>query len=211
MSVAFDHLMVMVADEAAAAQEFSQAGFTVTPRSELPGMANRLICFPSSASYAANFIELLPVERPGDVPPSIRRFIGSLLGPVAVVLAVPDLARCGDGCPRSASVLGPIEIRRRWTLPSDQTLDVALDILIGDDELIPFRWAVVAHHTVKHYKRTDFTLHPNGIMSMRAAAISVEEPGFVAERMVTLFGCAYRRRGTAAVITLECAAASSSG
>lgn len=56
MNVAFDHLMVMVADEAMAAQEFSKAGFAVTPRSELPGMANRLVCFPSSAGLLPAFL-----------------------------------------------------------------------------------------------------------------------------------------------------------
>lgn len=203
MSVAFDHLMVMVADEAAAAQEFSQAGFTITPRSELPGMANRLICFPSSAAHAACFVELLSVERPEEVPPRIRSFVGSTLGPVALVFAVPDLAalqrRLSE---KAAGIFGPVEIRRQWTLPTGQRLDVALDILIGEDDSLPFRWAAVQHYTVEHYQRTSFVRHANGFTHLRAIAISVDDPRIVAERMEALFGCAHRRCGESAIVTL---------
>lgn len=204
MSVAFDHVMVMVADEATAAQEFSQAGFTVTPRSELPGMANRLICFPSFASHAACFIELLAVERPEEVPPRIRCFVGSKLGPVAIVLAVPDLTALHRRLSENnASVFGPVEIRRQWTLPTGQRLDVALDILIGDETCLPFRWAAVQHYTVEHYQRTEFTLHANQIGCLCAVAILVENPRLVAERMATLFGCTNRQFGTTVTVALE--------
>jgi hypothetical protein len=203
MSVAFDHLMVMVADEAVAAQEFSQAGFAVTPRSELPGMANRLVCFPSSVPNAACFIELLSVERPDDVPPRIRSFVGSQLGPIAVVFAVPDLAalkrRLND---KAVDVFGPLEIRRRWTLPSGETLDVALDIVIGDAEALPFRWAAVQHYTVEHYQRADFLIHASGVKRLRAIAIVIDDPRGVATRMEALFGCKYRCVGEAAIVTL---------
>ena len=156
MSVAFDHLMVMVADEAAAAQEFSQAGFTVTPRSELPGMANRLICFPSSAVHAACFVELLSVERPEDVPPphsEVCRFDARAGG--------YRVGGAGSGRVAAASVSeGGWSIRTRrdqapMDTPTGETLDVALDILIGDDESLPFKWAAVQHYTVEHYQRPD--------------------------------------------------------
>jgi hypothetical protein len=203
VSVAFDHLMVMVADEAAAAQDFSQAGFTITPRSELPGMANRLICFPSSAAHAACFIELLSVERPEEVPPRIRSFVGSMLGPVAIVLAVPDLgALQRQLAEKEANVFGPVEIRRQWTLPTGERLDVALDILIGEDNFLPFKWAAVRHYTVQHYQRAAFVLHANGFTRLRAIAISVDDPRIVAERMEALFGCAYRWYGESVIVAL---------
>jgi hypothetical protein len=196
--------MVMVADEAAAAEEFSRAGFTVTPRSELPGMANRLICFPSSADHAASFIELLSVERPEEVPPRIRSFVGSMLGPVAIVLAVPDLSALQRRLSnKETGVFGPVEIRRQWTLPTGEKLDVALDILIGDDTSLPFSWAAVQHYTVEHYQRMEFTLHANQLGRLCAVAVSVEDPTLAAERMATLFGCAHRQCGTAVSVALE--------
>lgn len=204
MSVVFDHLMVMVADEAAAAQEFSQAGFTVTPRSELPGLANRIICFPSSASHAACFVELLAVERPEEVPPRIRSFVGSMLGPVAIVLAVPNLTALHRRLSENnISVFGPVEIRRQWTLPTGERLEVALDILIGEDNSLPFNWAAVQHHTVEHYQRTAFMSHPNCYGDLRGVLISVEDPQAVAKKMETLFGSAYRSFGAGAVVSMQ--------
>jgi hypothetical protein len=204
VNVAFDHLMVMVADEAVAAQKFSQAGFTVTPRSELPGMANRLICFPSDAVHAACFVELLSVERPDDVPPRIRSFVGSMLGPVALVLAVPDLDVCQRHLSQQGmSCVGPMQIRRRWTLPSNQVLDVALSVLIGDESSLPFNWAIVQHHTVDHYRRPEFMSHPNGCEDFRGVMIAVQDPPAVAKTCEALFGSAYRLVGQAAIVPLQ--------
>lgn len=204
MSVAFDHLMVMVADEAAAAREFSEAGFTVTPRSELPGMANRLICFPSSVSHAACFIELLSVEQADAVPAAVRDLIGQTLGPISLVFAVSDLNECLRTLVRlGLGVIGPLEIRRRWTLPSGQTLDVALDVVIGEGGTLPFKWVIVQHHTVAHYQRVEFTSHANGIRAVRAIVASVEAPLREAETMERMFGCGYRRAGVCAIIELR--------
>jgi hypothetical protein len=202
--VAFDHLMVLVADEAAAAREFEDAGFTVTPRSELPGMANRLICFPSSVACAASFIELLSVEQPDAVPAAVRDLIGQTPGPIALVFAVPDLNACLRTFSQSGvAVAGPLEIRRRWTLPSGQTLDVALDVAIGEEGALPFRWVMVQHHTVAHYLRSDFTAHANGCGAIRAVVMSGDEPLLVAERMRQVFGSVYERIGASAVVDLQ--------
>ncbi len=204
MSVAFDHLMVMVADEAAAAREFLKAGFTVTPRSELPGMANRLVCFPSRAPYSACFLELLASERPDDVPPVIRSFVGPNLGPVAIVLAVSDMkALLRRLSQQQVATVGPLEIRRSWELQSHQSLDVALDVLLGDAASLPFRWAAVQHHTVSHYQRPDFVRHANGHQGLCAVVIAVDDPPLVGAKMETLFGCAAHRADEAVIVGLD--------
>ena len=204
MSVAFDHLMVLVADEVAAAREFSEAGFAVTPRSELPGMANRLICFPSDAPYAASFIELLSVEQPDTVPSAIRKLVGQTLGPMAIVFAVPDMDACQRMLAQSGvAVAGPLEIKRRWMLPSGQTLDVALDVVIGDERALPFKWVIVKHHTVGHYQRAEFTAHANGCRGIKAVVVSVEDPMRAAETMECILRCGYRHVGACAVIDLQ--------
>lgn len=204
MSVAFDHLMVLVADEAVAAQEFSAAGFTVTPRSELPGMANRLICFASGVPHAASFIELLSVERPDAVPAAVRTLIGQTLGPLALVFAVPDLDACRLALAQSgAAVTGPLKIRRQWTLPSGQTLDIALDVAIGEAGALPFKWVIVQHHTVGHYLRSGFTSHTNGCRAIRAVVGSVDDPLREAGTMERMFGCEYRHVGACAIVDLK--------
>lgn len=122
---------------------------------------------------------------------------------MAIVLAVPDLTalqrRLSE---QGASVFGPIEIRRQWTLPTGETLDVALDILIGGDNSLPFKWAAVRHHTVEHYQRSEFTLHANGLMGLRAIAISVDDPRAAAMGMEAMFGCKHHWCREAAIVAL---------
>src|SRR5690606_28161841 len=142
-----------------------------------PGMANRWICFGSGVPYAANFIELLSVEQPEAVPAAIRDLVGSTPGPMAVVLAVPDLAACRRAPARPGrAAIGPIAIRRHWTLASGQILDIALDVVIGESGALPFKWVIVKHHTVAHYQRAEFTHHANGCHAIRTIVVSADDP-----------------------------------
>jgi hypothetical protein len=166
-------------------------------------MANRLVCFPSGVDYTASFIELLNVEQPDAVPQIIRNLIGQAFGPMALVFAVADL----DACRHTLTKAGvraaePIAIRRRWVLPSGEVLDVALDVMIGDEATLPFRWGVVKHHTLRHYLRPAFTSHPRGDSTLRAILISATDPLGVAEKMTSLFGAIHRRTENGAIIDL---------
>ena len=55
--IGLDHLMVLVDDLDAVSREAGKSSFTTTPVSEMPGLANRLICFEDAQPGATSFLE----------------------------------------------------------------------------------------------------------------------------------------------------------
>lgn len=203
MTVAFDHLMVMVGHEDRAAKDFASAGYAVTPRSELPGMANRLVCFPSALPYAACFLELLAIERRDDVPPQILSFLGEALGPRAIVVAVADMdGYCGWLGKAGISFAGPIPIRREWKLPGGEVLNVHLDILLPEARPDLVRWVAVKHHTVHHYLRSDFVQHANAHPHFAGVVVAANEPRYVASELARIWQSEVVFNSSGAVVQL---------
>lgn len=203
MTVAFDHLMVMVDDETPAGAVFETAGYAVTPRSELPGMANRLVCFRSAVPHAACFLELLAIHRRDEVPPPILSFLGDALGPAAITVAVPDIdTYCGWLSEIGIAFTGPIPIRRQWSLDNGEVLNVHLDIVLPEVSSDLIRWVVVKHHTVHHYLRDEFVRHANPHAHVAGVVIAADEPHALAAKLARIWQCEVMRRGQDAIVQL---------
>ena len=89
--LAIDHLMIHVPDSQEAGTVFEKLGFAVTPKSIMPGLSNRLICF-GDTPYdrgICNYIELMALEDPATAPPPMPQLLGAY-GPVSTVMAIDD-------------------------------------------------------------------------------------------------------------------------
>src|SRR5690349_9006272 len=86
-----DHLMISVADSQSAGAYFERLGFTLTPRSALPGMSNRLICFRPRSDDCCNFIELLALDQAEKAPAVMRQILAKAGQPVSMVMASRDI------------------------------------------------------------------------------------------------------------------------
>jgi hypothetical protein len=152
---------------------FARLGFAVTPRSRLPGLSNRLICFAPSDQRGASFIELLSIDDRSRASPTALDLLSTGSGPIAAVVCSADvlglLQKIGDD---------RIELRdiaRTWELPNE-TLTVHLATLNVPSVVSPFGWAAIEHHTPQHYRIPRFVEHPNGVTGLRAIIAVADEP-----------------------------------
>jgi hypothetical protein len=184
-----DHLMLGVADPDAAAADFSQLGFAVTPLSTMPqiGLANRCVMLTPQMAGAANYLELL-----GHDPQRASPFMGALLGGgegiKSLVLAADDmeqsvarLAACG------APTGAPLPIARRWTLPDGEPLDLAFTVATPALDAPPVYCNLCRHHTLHHYLRPEWRQHPNGARSLVAVLVEADAPDAVIAWYARLF------------------------
>ncbi|WP_108660927.1 VOC family protein [Acuticoccus kandeliae] len=201
--IGFDHLMVLVDDLEAVAAEASAAGYTLTPPSLMPGLANRLICFSDALPGATSFIEFLQYGDIERVPAVVRNFLGMAPGPAALVIAVEDVAAFGDGLTRQGIAHAePIAIRRQWAVDGGEILDVHLEVLLIARAGLPVPCVAVRHHTPHHYLRETFVRHRNGATGIPAIVLAAADPGAVAATLGTVFGCPSRETGDGAVVDL---------
>lgn len=187
--IGFDHLMVVVDDLAAAAGEATAAGFSVTPPSLMPGLANRLVCFADAVPGATSFIEFLEITDVAKAPPKVLDALGRAPGPRALVVAVQDTAAYGAHLDRLAIAHAtPLTVRRQWVVSDGETLDVHLEIVLAEPAGLPVPVIAVRHHTPQHYLRAEFVTHPNGATAMPAIRIGADDPVATASAFGRLLG-----------------------
>ncbi len=162
-----DHLMLSVKDSAAAGKTFARMGFAITPRGQLPGMSNRLICFANQPENAPNFVELMSLDDPETAPPAMAEALKTPNRPVLIVAASGDAAttqtRLSDG---GLHVSPVIDGGRDWTLDNGEVIDLAFSIVLPAVGQAPFYWIACQHKTPQHYLRADFVTHENGATQM---------------------------------------------
>ena len=178
-----DHLMVNVPDSEAAGDIFSAMGFTVTPRSILPGLSNRLICFGRAdpARGLCNYIELMSLDDAGTAPPPMPELL-VWPGPVSTVLATEDARAARERLVAAGLRVPPVlDLQRDWHLPSGETITPAFSVAIPDLDQGPFYWNFCQHKTPQHYVRPEFTDHDNGALALTSVIAVADDPGAAAD------------------------------
>lgn len=187
--IGLDHLMVLVDDLAAATREAGEAGFTTTPVSLTPGLANRLVCFGDVQPGATSFIEFLHITDAGSAPPAVLELLGPTAGPAAIVVAVRDAASyCAHLRRIGVGHSEPLTVRRQWAVGGSACLDVHLEVVLIDPLDLPVPCIAVRHYTAEHYLRREFVTHENGSHAISAVVVAAEDPAKAAARFGRLVG-----------------------
>lgn len=184
---AIDHLMVRVPDSEAAGASFEALGFTVTPRSLLPGLSNRLVCFPTEDERAAAFIELISIDDAAAAPEPVVDLLGARHGPAAIVVATEDAEGLARSLAPLSDILPPRELSRNWDL-GDRTLTLAFSVLIARRRSAPLAWSAIQHRTPEHYRDLQFVTHPAGTFRLHALLAVAPEPLETATQLAKLWG-----------------------
>src|SRR5262245_8820705 len=185
-----DHLMLGIADPDGAAADFERLGFTTTPLSAMPqiGLANRCVLLTPEREGAANYLELLGHD-PQIAAPFMRALLGGGEGIKSLVLAAGDMdasvARLTEL--DAPPVAAPLHIKRRWTLPDGETLDLAFTVATPALDAPPVYCNLCQHHTLHHYLRPEWRQHPNGARSLAAVLVEADAPEDVTEWYARLF------------------------
>jgi len=177
-----DHLMVSVGDSAAAGDIFSRMGFTITPRGQLPGMSNRLICFTNHNGNVPNFVELMSLDDEDAAPPAMAQALKGPDRPVLMVAASANAKSTQESLRAAGIGVSPvIDGERDWTLPGGEVIDLAFAIVLPSPGQAPFYWIACQHKTPQHYLRPDFTAHANGATAMGRIIAVAQDPQAAAE------------------------------
>ncbi|EKF21000.1 VOC family protein [Nitratireductor pacificus] len=193
-----DHLMVSVADSQTAGELFEAMGFTVTPRSILPGLSNRLICFGQLHPGSCNFIELMALDDADKAIPMMPSILLPPGRPVSMVMNTADAEKTHAALQaRDYKTSDPVHLSREWVLPSGEVLRPAFVVIIPGLGQSPFYWNLCQYKTMQHYLRPEFTTHPNGAANLTAVIAVASDPEQVAAHYEPLWGA--RRTGAAPV------------
>ena len=181
--VDIDHLMVNVPSSEAAGERFDAMGFTVTPRSILPGLSNRLICFRRAdlARGLCNYVELMSLDDADSAPPPMPALL-SRPGPVSTVLATEDARATRAFLVAEGLRVPPVlDLQRDWHLASGETITPAFAVAIPALDQGPFYWNFCQHKTPQHYARPDFVDHDNGALALTSVIAVADDPGGAAD------------------------------
>ena len=181
-----DHLMVSVRDSQVAGETFERMGFTLTPRSGLPGMSNRLICFDPPSTDRCNFIEFLGIDDRALAPPMMYDILGDTERPVSMVMVAGD-ARAVDAdlTAKGFEPFPVMELKRDWTLPSGEVISPEFIVSIPKPGRSPLFWNAVQYVTPQHYRRPEFTKHPNPAVGFSAVLAIAPDPATVGRHYET--------------------------
>ncbi|WP_296577712.1 VOC family protein [Phreatobacter sp.] len=191
---AIDHLLTYVRDGAAAADTFRRLGFTLSPVSQIEsmGITNQMVLFADAAPGTANFIELMSVSDPARLPPPMAALLGGEERIKSMVLSTEDAFRChahlaAQGLPFAA----PIHVRREWRLDDGTSVHPEFDVILPQTAGLTFN--ACRYHNVEHYRRPDWTTHPNGVTGLDAALVVAPDPAALADRFARILHCPVRR------------------
>ena len=185
--LAIDHLMIHVPDSQEAGDLFERLGLTVTPKSVMPGLSNRLVCFEDTPHEAGicNYLELMALEDPATAPPPMPDLLRPL-GPVSTVMAVDDARAATARLIGEGMAIGPVlDLQRDWLLPDGDVITPAFAVAIPELGQAPNYWNYCQHKTAQHYVRPDFVTHPNTAYAFDEVYAVVDDPEAVAAHYQT--------------------------
>jgi len=167
-----------LADQGAdAGTVFEQLGFIATPKSDLPGLSNRLVCFGGTPHDrgVCNFIELMALKDAATAPPLMPDLLKTL-GPVSTVLSVDDAHAVANRLTDEGLNVGPVlDLQRDWELPDGSVITPAFAVAIPALGQAPIYWNYCLHKTAQHYVRPEFTTHPNTVTHFEGVSAVVED------------------------------------
>lgn len=184
-----DHLMVSVADTEKTAETMTRLGFTVTPRSGLPGMSNRLVCFEPPSPDRCNFVEFLSLEDPSAAPQIMSDILLPPERPASMVMVAGDVTACAaDLREKGLEVADPWPLKRDWVLPGGEVISPQFVVVIPTVGQAPVYWNVVEYVTPEHYRRPEFVGHPNGASRLAGVIAVAADPAAVADHYARYWG-----------------------
>lgn len=175
--LAIDHLMINVASSQDAGAAFERLGFIATPKSGMPGLSNRLICFSGTPHDrgVCNYIELMALEDAATAPPLMPQLLKSP-GPVSTVLSVDDARAVTERLNSAGLDAGAVlDLQRDWEMPDGSVITPAFAVAIPTLGQAPIYWNYCQHKTAQHYVRPTFTTHPNGATHFDELTAVVED------------------------------------
>jgi len=175
---AIDHVMIHVPASQSAGAVFERLGFAVTPKSEMPGLSNRLVCFGDTPHQTGvcNYFELMALEDAETAPPPMPRLLNGF-GPVSTVMAVDDAHAVTERLQQGGMAIGPVlELERDWALPDGTVVTPAFSVAIPNLGQAPIYWNYCRHKTPCHYVRQEFVTHPNTALAFDAVYAIVGDP-----------------------------------
>lgn len=172
---AIDHLMIHVANSEAAGRLFEQLGFFVTPKSAMPGLSNRLVCFGETdiSAGVCNYIELMQLEDGEIAPPPMPQLLRAP-GPVSTVMSVDDARAVTARLTGEGLKIGPvIDLQRDWDLGEIGTITPRFSVGIPELGQAPIYWNYCQHRTPELYALDGFINHANSarVMTRLYAAV----------------------------------------
>ena len=184
-----DHLMVSVRDAQKAGETFERMGFTLTPRSRLPGMSNRLICFKPRHADRCNFIEFMGFDDRTLAPAMMSDILGQEEGPVSMVMVTADASATDRELRDQGLEPHPLlALKRDWELPSGEVISPQFTVSIPRIGVSPLFWNAVEYKTPEHYRRPEFTRHDNGAVQLVAVLGVSDRPQETARHYETVWG-----------------------
>jgi hypothetical protein len=184
-----DHLMVSVSDSQSAGAYFEKLGFTLTPRSVLPGMSNRLICFRPRSDDCCNFIELLAMDDARKAPDVMKQVLAEVGHPVSMVMASDDiLATVEKLNAKGFNAPPPMRFRRDWFLPTGEVISPEFEVSIPSLGLSPLYWMAIRYRNPELYRRPEFIRHPNTATRFSGVLAVAKEPRRIAQQYAALWG-----------------------
>jgi hypothetical protein len=186
-----DHMMISVRNSQRAGETFERLGFTLTPRSALPGMSNRLMCFPPLHPDRCNFVEFLGFDDRAAAPAFMHALLGDREGPVSMVMVSPD-ARAAELELRAHGFepYPAMALKRDWTLPGGEVISPEFVVCLLKPGTSPLYWNIAQYvgATVRHYHRPDFTSHANTARALSAVLAVADDPRAVARHYEDAWG-----------------------
>ncbi len=177
-----DHLMLSVRDSEKAGRVFARMGFTITPRGQLPGMSNHLVCFSDGKAQSPNFVELMSLDVPEEAPPAMAAALRIPDRPVLMVAATRDAEATRAGLNKAGLEVSPVlESGRIWELPGGEIIEFSFSIVLPEGGQAPFYWIACQHKTPHHYLRPEFVSHENRSLALTRIIAVADNPASAAE------------------------------
>ncbi len=184
MNRGIDHVVISARDLDALASSYERLGFTLTPRAQHPfGTGNQL------AQLDGNFIELLSVTQPGDVPAatgqnfSFGAYNQDYLK-VSEGFSMLALKSSGWEADRAhfeangLTVWAPFEFSRLAGQPDGTEVTVGFKLTIANHPDLP--WAVFFtcdhQHEAKYFYKPQFQKHANTAVGIAEVMMVADEP-----------------------------------
>lgn len=178
-----DHLVLPVHDLEAARRGYEQLGFTLTPRAQHPfGTDNALV------QLQGCFLELLSVERPGDIPAATdtafsfaafnRDFLARREGLSMLVFESADSeADRAEFVAAGLRVWDPFTFQRQSRLPDGTDVTVGFSLaFVTDDHMSEAAFFTCQQWAPEHFWKPEYQSHTNGAVSVCEVVMASPEP-----------------------------------
>lgn len=189
-----DHLVIAVPDLHEAMIRYAAFGFTTTPRAMHPwGTGNSLV------QFQRNFLELLSVEHPQQIPPAVqgefnfgdfnRRFLAHGAGLSMLVFSSTDVdADIARWQARGLDTYPRFDFSRTATLPDGAQVQVAFSLGFVTHPDMPWAaWFVCQQHFPEHFWKPHYQQHGNGARRLRTVMMAAREPDRYRDFLAALF------------------------